>query len=88
MFAMITYQHGCGKSFSVLVDSMSFDIGIDLQQENQPLSEETKKIYSQMAQAKGSILVNPKETPMIVCDCGGWIDIEEVIQEHKRGNLK
>ncbi len=94
--AMITYQHECGKKFSVIVENAGFASPFAQwmsknvpQEENEPdkLPDEVMDLllkgYSELAKAKGSILVNPKETPMIVCDCGGWIDIEQVVKDHR-----
>lgn len=89
---MISYQHGCGTEFSVLLDDISFAVGFEclIDENPQPaeipddLRKQIKESYAQLSKARGRIFVDPKETPMIVCGCGAWVDIETVVEEHKK----
>jgi hypothetical protein len=92
MFETFTYEHPCGKKFSVRQDEYAFaDLLPDELKTEPPIKPEqisgktkpVKEYFAELARAKGSMFVDPKETPLFFCRCGKWIDFEQVLKDHK-----
>ncbi len=92
MLETFTYEHACGEKFLVLQNEYAFADLLPKELKTEPPTKPekikgntkpVKEYFAEMAKAKGSTLVDPKETPLIVCKCGKWVDFEQVVKEHK-----
>jgi hypothetical protein len=92
MLETFTYEHTCGKKFSVLQNEYAFAELLPNELINEPptkpekISGETKPVkeyFAELAEAKGSMLIDPKDTPLFFCRCGKWIDFEQVVKEYE-----
>ena len=91
MLETIIYEHFCGTKFLVLQNVYAFADLLPKELKNEPptkpdqIKGNTKSVreyFAELAKAKGLKLVDPKETPLIVCKCGKWIDLEQVVKEN------
>ena len=92
MLETITYKHVCGAEFLILQNEYAFaDLLPEELKKEPPTKPEqitgntvpVREYFDKIAKAKGSKLVDPKDTPLIVCKCGKWIDLEQVVKAHK-----
>ena len=97
MLETITYEHACGTKFLVLVNVYAFADLLPKELKNEPPTKPeqitgntkpVKEYFAKLAKAKGSELVDPKDNPLIVCKCGKWIDLEQVVKDHKMKQIK
>lgn len=92
MLEIFTYEHSCGKKFSIIQNEYAFADLLPKELKNEPPTKPeqikgntkpVKEYFAEMANAKGSKLVDPRDTPLVVCRCGKWIDFELVVKEQK-----
>jgi hypothetical protein len=97
MFETITYEHACGTEFIVLKNASAFADFLPDELKNEPptMPEQitgntapVREYFVKIAQANGSKLVDPKDTPLVVCICGKWIDFEQLVIEYQMKQRK
>ena len=92
MLELFSYEHSCGNKYSIIQNEYAFADLLPKELKTEPPTKPekikgntkpVKEYFAKMAEEMGSKLVDPKDTPLVVCRCGKWIDFELVVKEQK-----